>query len=220
MSTRPACGWVRVSGGLLRFDVESGPEFELELNDPVLDISSPHVVRWEPSAYMHNTWCGECNRLPVCGSPPWCRRAGNLLHGFHDQRLTTGQIVFSNRHAICSSRARVILLHLWLRRPPRPLARESQVAVRLRISDVQPRLFLWPQLLDRYWNREPTLRAAVDELARSRPAPGASVGWRAIHRPRYVSCRHPPVSHWLTADLPQYDLAPVNITSTERAPVP
>ena len=164
MSTRPACGWVRVSGGLLRLDVESGPEFELELNDPVLDISSPHVVRWEPSAYMHNTWCGECNRLPVCGSPPWCRRAGNLLHGFHDQRLTTGQIVFSNRHAICSSRARVILLHLWLRRPPRPLARESQVAVRLRISDVQPRLFLWPQLLDRYWNREPTLARLLTSL--------------------------------------------------------
>lgn len=45
---------VRVSGGLLRLDVESGPEFELELNDLILDISSPRAVSWEPSAYMHN----------------------------------------------------------------------------------------------------------------------------------------------------------------------
>ena len=36
---------VRVSGGLLRLDVESGPEFELELNDLILDISSPRDAK-------------------------------------------------------------------------------------------------------------------------------------------------------------------------------
>lgn len=130
-------------------------------------------------------------RLPrlwlICGS------AGSLLHGFHVPQCPLARSWEAAIPDASTERAPLTCI----RSSSSPGASSSSspegilVALPLRIQNLQARLILLAATSLTLTEPRPTLRAALDALARASPTSTASVGWRSyVVGLGNVVCRH------------------------------